>query len=73
MAKADRAPIPAAPRKTLLEWIDHDDGDTTGTTRPACSGDLQALHAQLPLATDYYRAFVEPLQPPRGLALAPLG
>lgn len=73
MAKADRAPIPAAPRKTLLEWIDHDDGDTTGTTRPACSDDLQALYAQLPLATDRFRAFVEPLQPPPGLALAPLG
>ena len=55
MAKADRAPIPAAPRKTLLEWIDHDDGDTTGTTQPACSADVQSLHAALCAPVDHGR------------------
>ncbi len=73
MAKADRAPIPAAPRKTLFEWIDHDDGDTTGTTQPICSAAVQALHAQISLAPDVHSRFAEPLQPPPGLHLAPLG
>lgn len=73
MAKADRAPIPAAPRKTLLEWIDHDDGDTTGTTQPACSADVQSLHAALCAPVDHGRGSAEPLQPPPGLRIAPLG
>ncbi len=74
MAAADRAPIPTEPRKTLLEWIDHDDGDTTGTTQPTCSADVQALHAQILVAPDVHRhAYAEPLQPPSGLRLAPLG
>lgn len=71
MAGADAA-IPAAPRKTLLEWIDHDDGDTPGTTQPACSDKARALHAQIALAPDA-RGATERVQPPSGLRLAPLG
>lgn len=73
MAKADRAPVPAAPRKTLLEWIDHDDGDTTGTTQPACSAAVQSLHAAICAPVEHDREHAEPLQPPAGLRLAPLG
>jgi hypothetical protein len=71
MAGPDAA-IPAAPRKTLLEWIDHDDGDTSGTAQPACSDKVRALHAQIALAPDASGA-AERLQPPTGLRLAPLG
>lgn len=72
MATADHAAIPAAPRKTLLEWIDHDDGDTTGTSQPATSADIQTLHASVLAALDRSDRR-EPLQPPPGLHLAPLG
>ena len=74
MAAAPRAAIPPAPRKTLLEWIDHDDGDTTDTTAPVCSADLQALHTALfvPLGHEG-RGQPEALEPPPGLRLAPLG
>jgi hypothetical protein len=73
MPAAPRAAIPAAHVRTLLEWIDIDDGDTT-STQPACSADLAALHAQIILpADDNGRGRAEPLQPPAGLYLAPLG
>lgn len=72
MSPAPRAAIPPAPRKTLLEWIDIDDGHTTGTTQPACSAKVQALHAQI-LAPCRSIGFTEPLEPPPGLRLAPLG
>lgn len=65
------AAVPPAPRKTLLEWIDTDDGDTSGFTRPACSDAVQQLHAQLLSRAD--RGATEPLQPPSGMRLAPLG
>jgi hypothetical protein len=68
MPRRQIAAIPAAPRKTLLEWID--DGDTTGT-QPACSPKDQALHACIPF--DDRGGPAEPLQPPPGLRLAPLG
>lgn len=74
MSAAPRIAIPPAPRKTLLDWIDHDDGYTSGTTQPACSADLQALHAQiLPPTGGGRRVHAEPLEPPPGLRLAPLG
>ena len=74
MPPAPRAAIPAAARKTLLEWIDLDDGDTASTTQPACSADVQALHARILLsAADDSHGQPEPLQPPPGLRLAPLG
>lgn len=74
MSPAPRAAIPPAPRKTLLEWIDIDDGHTTGTTQPACSAKVQALHAQILLpAGGRGQGYAEPLEPPSGLRLAPLG
>ena len=72
MKRPGLAAIPAAQRKTLLEWIDHDDGDTTGTTQPATSADLQTLHASI-LAPLHPHDCRERLQTPAGLALAPLG
>lgn len=74
MAARPAAAIPPAPRKTLLEWIDIDDGDTTGTTQPACSTEVRALHANLLVALSHEaRGQPEPLEPPPGLRLAPLG
>lgn len=74
MPPPPRAAIPAAPRKTLLEWIELDDGDTTGTTQPACSAEVQELHARILVAVDDGKGgAAERLQPPPGLRLAPLG
>lgn len=62
------ASVPVAPRRTLLEWIETDDGNANDL-QPACSARLQALHAAI--------AALDPagqrLQPPPGLRLAPLG
>lgn len=66
--------LPPARRMTLLEWIEQDDGDTTGFTHPARDARTQALHAQI--AFDAGRAESGPsdqLAPPPGLRLAPLG
>ncbi len=73
MASARRGAIAPATRKTLLEWIEIDDGHTTGTTHPVCSAAVQTLHAQILLPAGGGRGFVEPLEPPPGLRLAPLG
>ncbi|MBM3929329.1 MAG: hypothetical protein FJ335_12875 [Sphingomonadales bacterium] len=71
---AARAAIQPAPRKTLLEWIDHDDGNTPVSTAPVCSDDLQTLHARLVVPTSHEgRGQREALEPPPGLRLAPLG
>lgn len=59
------------PRKTLLEWIESDHGDTPGTTLPARSAPLRALHDRLAAAPEEREP--EPLTPPPGLRLAPLG
>ena len=67
---AKSATIPVAPRKSLLEWIEHD-GDQTDFTKPVCSDQDKALYARI-LVPNEGRAH-EPLQPPHGLALAPLG
>ncbi|AYO76407.1 hypothetical protein EBF16_05295 [Sphingobium yanoikuyae] len=64
------AAIPAAPRKTLLEWIEHDDGNETSPSIPKCSEQASALHAQILVAQE---GRGEPIQPPPGLRLAPLG
>lgn len=74
MSNRQQAAVPAAPRKTLLEWIEHDDGDTPAYGMPICSTALQALHAGIAIAPAGQggNAF-EPLSPPPGLALAPLG
>ena len=71
MARPKAAAVPAAPRKTLLEWIDLDDGDTSSTSAPACDKRDQALHARI-FGVAGGKAS-EPLQPPPGLRLAPLG
>ena len=68
------AAIPAAPRKTLREWIEADDGDTPDTLRPACSAKTQALHARVALDPNDDRGGTrEPLVAPAGLRLPPLG
>lgn len=64
------ATIPVVARKTLLEWID-DDGNAPANTAPACSAAVQNLHARIAIARDSNAQ--EPLQPPPGLRLAPLG
>ncbi len=63
--------LPPAPRKTLLEWIDQDDEDTANFDAPKCSAQDQALHARLIAPVD--GAAPEPIAPPSGLLLAPLG
>ncbi|MCF8708682.1 hypothetical protein ACH37Y_17970 [Sphingomonas paucimobilis] len=74
MPRSQSAAIPAAPRKTLLEWIEHDDGNTTGFPQPPCSAQAQALHARILFDPANHKAEApEPLQPPAGLRLAPLG
>lgn len=74
MARRKSAAPPAVSRKSLLEWIDHDDGDTTGFTQPECSEKDQSLHARV-VGANHGRgaAQFEPIQPPPGLYLAPLG
>ena len=66
--------IPPSARKTLLEWIETDDGDTSNYTRPGCAARTQALHARIVLepARNGY-GIDEALSPPAGLRLPPLG
>lgn len=66
------AAMPPAPRKTLLDWIDLDDGDTSDFAPPACSASLAELHGRVVLSPGDGIA-AEPLPPPPGLRLAPLG
>ena len=70
MARDKSAAIPAAPRKTLLEWTEHDDGDTTSSSQPKCSPKDAVLHAQILVAQE---GRGEPIQPPAGLHLGALG
>lgn len=72
MPRGKPAASPAASRKTLLEWIDLKDGDTTGLTRPPCSEEDEAVHARLLVAPGRSRC-ADLIQPPPGLLLAPLG
>ncbi|WP_054439669.1 hypothetical protein [Novosphingobium sp. ST904] len=68
------AAIPPAPRNTLLEWIDNDDGNAPALSYPATSAQVAALHARIVVAPDDGRNELrEPIQPPPGLRLAPLG
>lgn len=68
------AVLPAAPRKTLLQWIELDDGDVTCSPGPACDPEAQALHLKILIDQDSQQGEpTEPLQPPNGLRLPPLG
>ncbi|HEX7782600.1 MAG TPA: hypothetical protein VF509_07315 [Sphingobium sp.] len=74
MARPQAAAIPAAPRSTLLEWIENDHGDTPGLSRPSCSKQAQALHAQIALGAGTQEdGPADPIPPPTGLPLPPLG
>lgn len=66
------ATIEAPPRKTLLEWIE-DDGNTTSDTQPECSETVRAFHARIAFTDGSDGGTPEPLAPPQGLALVPLG
>lgn len=69
MAK-DGAGIPAVLRKPLLEWIESDDGNSPTPAQPVISARLAELHATVVTPADDLR---EPITPPPGLRLAPLG
>ena len=74
MPRRKSTAIPSSPRKTLLQWIESDDGDTTDFTPPACDARIQALHARLLLDPEGSSGEApEPLEPPPGLGLPPLG
>lgn len=74
MPRGSSEAIPPTIRKTLLDWIETDDGDTTSFTYPACKPQAQALHARIVLDPhDGKGDACEPLQPPAGLPLPPLG
>lgn len=71
--KAD-AVVPAAPRKTLLEWIEFDDGDAPRSAGPPCDAQAQAFHIKITLDTASRQGEPgEPLQPSASLRLPPLG
>ncbi len=74
MARSTSTAIPPAVRKSLAEWIEHDDGNTTDFTPPACSRQAQALHARILIVDSDGRGKApRPLPPPPGLRLPPLG
>ena len=74
MPRRKAAPIPPAPRKTLLEWIEPDNGNTTSSPMPACDKQAQALHARIFLDPKAGGGETpEPLPPPSRLRLPPLG
>lgn len=73
MPHRNRAAIPAAPRKSLIEWIEND-GNSTDISQPACSSQARALHARiLSDPSDGNREPLDPLALPSGLRLPPLG
>lgn len=74
MSRRPSAAIAAAPRKTLLDWIASDDGDTPGLAPPACSPQVRALHARIvPDPQSSQGAGDGRLVPPAGMRIAPLG
>jgi hypothetical protein len=73
MARRQGVAIPAAPRRTLTEWIGLDD-DNDSFTRPSCTVQVTALHARIASGPQDRPADAgEPLQPPAALQLPPLG
>lgn len=71
MSDRKRPAVPPPPRKTLLEWITDNDGNQSDHARPVCSPAVGALHARIGFIGDDSPR--EPLVPPAGLALPPLG
>lgn len=67
------AAIPPAPRKTLLQWIEDDDGEASLSAAPVCSAQAQSLHARLFLEPAEEKGATDWLQPAAGLRLPPLG
>lgn len=73
MPHGKRATIPAASRKTLIEWIEND-GNSADISQPACSSQAKALHARILCdLSNGNRETPEPLTCPPGLCLPPLG
>ena len=73
MPRRNRPAPPAAPRMTLSQWIEHDDGNTSRFAQPVCSTQVQALHARIILASPDLRGDAAGRLPaPLRLALAPL-
>ena len=74
MVRRKSTAVPPVPRKTLSEWIQHDHGDAPGLTKPRCSQQAQALHTRIfPDPEGGEGEVPEPLTPPTGLQLGPLG
>lgn len=75
MPRPQPTAIPPAPAKTLLEWMTCDDGDTPEIARPACSAQAETIHLAIVTSAQGGGggAFHEPIHPPTGLRLAPLG
>ena len=73
MPHPKRAAIPAAPRKSLIEWIEND-GNSADISQPACSSQAKTLHTRI--VADPYDGTLEtpePLGCPSGFPLPPLG
>jgi hypothetical protein len=58
------------PRSTAhaAPWIENDHGDTSELSRPTCSKQAQALHAQIVLARAREDGPADPIAPPIGLS-----
>jgi len=74
MPRRKPAIVPPAPRMTLSQWIEHDDGNASRLARPACNEQAEALHAQIAcVPRDSGNGAADALPPPPGIGLAPLG
>jgi len=74
MPPRKRAAVPPARRRTLIEWIEHDNGNSADISHPACSSQVQMLHTRIFLdPQDNRNEAQEPLQLPPDLRLPPLG
>lgn len=67
------AQIAPPARFTLSEWIDHDDGDTSPSSVPACTNKERMLHAHVVATVQNAQTGAECILPPPGFALPPLG
>ncbi|WP_309703747.1 MULTISPECIES: hypothetical protein [unclassified Sphingomonas] len=74
MASQKPSAIPAAPRKSLLDWIASDESEQPGLSRPTCSAQASHLHAAVLAGTHASEGYGrEPLRPPPEMQLAPIG